>query len=130
VSDSQDQSATARHRWRVRLYRFAANFMLLFILPVVVLVNVVRWIAPSYDPNYFAVLWFPFLAAMVLMTVPWFLAQCGFMFGLIKCPACRQSYAAGFRPYIKPTCESCGVDIRGRGGAVTSNKSLERTRER
>ena len=130
MSESQTRRQLFSRRQRLRIWRFAANFMLLWILPVVVVVNLVRWLVPSIDQNLLVVLWIPFGLAMVVMAIPWFLSQCGFMWGFIKCPDCTGRYASGFNIYIKPVCVSCGADMRQSPSVVTSNISLQADRER
>jgi hypothetical protein len=126
----QEQPTLLSPRRRLWIWRSVANFMVLYVVPAILLGNLVWLVWPSLDRDIITVLLIPFGIAMVAMAIPSFLSHCGFMFGLIKCPDCHQRYAHGSRLYFKSICESCGADMRSLPDVVTSNNSLQADRER
>ena len=113
-----DAHEVARRRQRVRLYRFAGNVMF-YIAPAALLLALVRWLVPTVSRDVMLALWIPFGFAALVMAAPWVVAQCCFMFGLIKCPSCNDRYGRGITSYvgtlscyIGSRCKSCGTDIR------------------
>ena len=109
----------ARDIRRVRIYRAFENSFWLFIV-IILLLNVLRWVLPSQSHYIVGYLWAPFGFLMVIGAIPWFVIGCAFMFGLIKCPICREPFTAGLPWYVKSKCAHCGVDLKDQSVAASN----------
>lgn len=126
MEDSFTPWVAARAR-RLRLYRSLVNSFWLLI-PVILVLNLLRWLLPSAGPMVWAALWIPFGLAIYILGIPWVITGAGFMWGLIRCPACDCRFAPRFAPpkWIPNTCQHCGFNIYTLRRDATSNQRFER----
>lgn len=110
---------------RLRLYRLLVNSFW-FLIPVILVLNLLRLLFPAASPVLWAALWIPFGTAIYILAIPWLVTGVGFSWGMIKCPACDRRFTRGFSPWIPKTCQNCGFNIYTLDRGATSNQRLER----
>ena len=111
---------TVRAR-RLRVYRAIVNSFP-FVVASIILLSLTL---PALPPSAWVLTLFWGLYLFV-----YFALACGFFYGIIKCASCDARFATRFPPgWVPRKCHNCAFDVYTLGHA-TSNKSLERTRER
>jgi len=79
-------------------------------LAVILILNLVRALFPA-SRDFLTFIWLPFGLSMLAVGPAWFVVGSAFLFRLVRCPRCGDSFTDFPIPsYVPRRCAHCGFD--------------------